>query len=84
MYPSDYKNELSTLTIEAVADGICDALVLIRLENVRVNNLLSKQWIERQEEKIFNGLKYLSKDLGYKNYFVNDYSILLTFLLSQV
>ena len=73
MYPSDHKNELSTLTIEAIADGICDAVVLIRLENVRVNNLISKQWIERQEEKIFNGLKYLSKDLGSKNYFVDDY-----------
>ena len=73
LYPSDHKNELSTLTIEAIADGICDAVVLIRLENVRVNNLISKQWIERQEEKIFNGLKYLSKDLGSKNYFVDDY-----------
>lgn len=73
LYPSDHKNELSTLTIEAIADGICDAVVLIRLENVRVNNLISKQWIERQEEKILNGLKYLSKDLGSKNYFVDDY-----------
>ena len=35
--------------------------------------MISKQWIERQEEKIFNGLKYLSKDLGSKNYFVDDY-----------
>ena len=66
-------NELSTLTIEAISDGICDAVVSTPLENVRVNNLSSKQWIKRQEEKIFNGLKYLSEDLGFKNYFVNDY-----------
>ena len=73
LYPSDPKNELSTLTIETIADGICDAVVLIRLEYVRVDNLISKQWIERQEEKIFNGLKYLSKNLGSKNYFVENY-----------
>ena len=35
--------------------------------------MISKQSIKRQEEKIFNGLKYLSKDIGFKNYFVDDY-----------
>ena len=35
--------------------------------------MISKQWIERQEEKIFNGLKYLSKDLGSNNFLVDDY-----------
>ena len=73
IYPSDPKNHLSALTIETVADGICDAIVLIRLENVRVNNLISKQWIERQEQKIINGLKYLSSELGSKNYFIDNY-----------
>ena len=32
IYPSDPKSHLSAITIETVADGICDAVVLICLE----------------------------------------------------
>ena len=73
IYPIDPKNHISALIIETVADGICDAIVLIRLENVRVKNLISKQWIKRQENKIVNGLKYLSNEISSKSYFVDNY-----------
>ena len=73
IYPNDSKNQLYALTIETVSDGICDAIVLIRLENVRVKNLISKQWIERQEKKIINGLQYLSRELDSKNFFIDNY-----------
>ena len=73
IYPIDPKNHLSALIIETVADGICDAIVLIRLENVRVKNLISKQWIKRQENKIVNGLKHLSNEISSKSYFVDNY-----------
>ena len=73
IYPSEPKKHVSAITIEAVADGICDAIVLIRLENMRIDNLISKQWIERQEKNFFNGLEYLSHSLGSKKYFVGNY-----------
>ena len=73
LYPDDPKNHLSAMTIETVADGICDAVVLISLERVRIDNLISKQWIERQEKKITDGLKYLSTELGSKTYFGDNY-----------
>ncbi len=73
IYPNDPKNHLSAITIETVADGICDSVVLICLENVRINNLISKQWIERQEKKIMRGLSYLSTELGSKIYFVDNF-----------
>ena len=73
IYPNDPKSHLYALCIETVADGICDAIVLIRLENVRVKNLISKQWIERQERKIINGLQYLSRELDSKNFFIDNY-----------
>ncbi len=66
LYPSDHKNELSTLTIEAITDGICDAVVLIRLENVRVNNLISKP--------VFASLEYVDirfKELDWRREFPN-------------
>jgi len=73
IYPNDSKNQLYALTIETVSDGICDAIVLIRLETVRVKNLIIKQWIERQEKKIINGLQYLSRELDSKNFFIDNY-----------
>ena len=41
IYPNDPRNHLSAITIEAVAAGICDAVVLICLANARINNLIS-------------------------------------------
>ena len=73
IYPSDPKSHLSAITIETVADGICDAVVLICLERVRIDALISKQWIERQERKIIDGLKYLSTELGSKSHFVDNH-----------
>ena len=47
MYPEDHEDNISAKLVEAVADGVCDAIVLVFLENARKNNLRSKNWIER-------------------------------------
>ena len=39
----------------------------------RKETLKSKDWIQRQEKKIFEGVKYLSKYLEEKNYFVGNH-----------
>ena len=76
MYPLDPTDNISARLIETTFDGVCDAVVLVFLENSRHENLRSTDWIKRQEKKIYNGIEYMSGDLGNKNYFVgNDFSI---------
>ena len=72
-YPQNFKENISARLVETIADGICDAVVLIFLENSRKETLRSKNWIKRQEEKIFEGVKYLSSSLKNKKYFVGNY-----------
>ena len=55
-YPKDLKENISARLIETVADGICDAVVLILLENSRTEALRSKTWIRRQEKKYLKKL----------------------------
>ena len=73
LYPKDLEENLAARLVETVADGICDAIVLIFLENARKEVLRSKDWIKRQEKKIFEGVKYLSNNLGEKKYFVGNH-----------
>jgi len=70
MYPSSQEDSMLAKIIETTADGICDALVLISLENTRKERLRSKDWIQRQSLKIYNGMEYLSNKLCNKIYFV--------------
>ena len=72
-YPINPEENIYARLIESVADGICDAIVLIFLENSRKETLRSKSWIKRQEEKIFEGVKYLSNYLDEQKYFVDNY-----------
>ncbi|MBD3679149.1 MAG: glutathione S-transferase N-terminal domain-containing protein [Rhodobacteraceae bacterium] len=50
--------------IEALADGICDAVVLIVLEVARPPDLRSQEWIARQRHKIDAGLAALEDALS--------------------
>ena len=72
-YPKNAQENISARLVETVADGICDAIVLIFLENSRKETLRSRIWIKRQEEKIFEGIKYLSNYLEEKKYFVGNH-----------
>ena len=72
-YPLDTRENISARLIETVADGICDSVVLLFLENSRKETLRSNAWIKRQEKKIFEGVKYLSTNLKEKKYFVGDH-----------
>ena len=49
----DPKDNISAILIEATFDGVCDAVVLVFLENSRNKNLRSNDWIKRQEKKIY-------------------------------
>ena len=72
-YPELPIENVSAKLVEAAADGVSDALVLICLENVRQEKLRSSDWIDRQVTKIYQGAKYLSDYLGAKQFYVGDH-----------
>jgi glutathione S-transferase len=72
-YPKDPDEDISARLVETVAEGICDSIVLLFLENSRNETLRSKTWIKRQEKKIIEGVKYLSNNLQEKKYFVGNF-----------
>ena len=50
---------------EALADGVCDAAILVRLEkSVRSEAQQSQVWIDRQMGKVAAGIKAMSTGLG--------------------
>lgn len=57
--------------IEAVADGVCDAIVLVVLERSRPEAKQSRDWIERQRLKIDAGMAELSRLLGEGEWFTS-------------
>ena len=72
-YPTNLEEKTYAKLLETVADGICDSIVLIFLENSRKETLISKTWIKRQEKKICEGVKYLSNNLKEKKFFVGNF-----------
>lgn len=49
---------------EALADGVLDAGVLVRMERQRPEDKRSDAWITRQLQKIEAGLQMMARDLG--------------------
>ena len=73
LYPENPQDNISAWLEETIEDEICNAIVLIYLENSRKNTLRSSDWIKRQEKNIFEGAKYLSDYIEEKNYFVGNH-----------
>ena len=72
LIPSAPEIRVAHKQIEAVADGICDAVVLIALEGARPEEKQSAAWIERQEKKIVAGVGELERMLGAREWFTDS------------
>ena len=57
-YPTNLEENTYAKLLETVADGICDSIVLIFLENSRKEALRSKTWVKRQEKKSVKELNF--------------------------
>ena len=69
---NDLDSTLFAKQVEVVADGICDALVLLFFEKQREDGKRSEEWMARQRRKIDGGLKALADWVGDKKFVVND------------
>ena len=70
--PRDPRRRVWVRQIEALADGIADAAVLIILEKHRLEKIQSVDWITRQQLKINAGVLALDKQLGESLLFCDD------------
>jgi glutathione S-transferase len=65
LIPANGRERSEVKCWEALADGVADAAVLVRLEKtMRPENLQSADWIARQMSKVSAGLKSMSDTLG--------------------
>lgn len=70
LLPADPALRIVHKQIEATADGICDAVVLIVLERSRAPALQSADWSARQLRKVKAGTAALAAELGANEWFV--------------
>jgi len=72
LLPSEPAARVGVRQVEALADGICDAVVLTVMEQNRRPGHQSGDWVLRQRRKIERGTKELSRMLGAGDYFLGD------------
>jgi glutathione S-transferase len=71
LIPTMGREKAEVKTWEALADGLCDAAILARLEATwagRTDAQRSQAWIDRQMGKIHSSLKAMSQGLAERNF----------------
>lgn len=61
LFPADAEARLAAQRLEVLADGVCDAFVLLFFERMRPEAMRSKAWMERQTRKIHGGLGEIAR-----------------------
>lgn len=76
LIPADHRERIEVRRWEALADGVLDAGVLARLENLRPVHERSASWVERQMNKVARGLAALEHQLGARPFcFGNNFTL---------
>jgi len=73
LFPAPNRERTEVKRWEALADGICDAAATTFLEAKRPPEQQSKDWIERQREKITRSLEFMAEELGEKPFCVGTH-----------
>ena len=63
LIPEPSRQRIAVRRWEALADGICDAAIVVVREQKRPARQQSKQWIERHVQKIHRGVQEMAKEL---------------------
>jgi glutathione S-transferase len=72
LVPADTWERLAARKVEVIADGICDALVLLFWERHRAPDQQSAEWIARQRRKVDGGLQALAGIAEGRHWMVGD------------
>ncbi|MGI4848999.1 MAG: glutathione S-transferase C-terminal domain-containing protein [Janthinobacterium lividum] len=74
LIPQQGRERASVKCWEALADGVADAAVSMRLERtLRAEEQQSAQWLKRQRAKVDSGLKAMAAGLGETTYCAGNY-----------
>lgn len=66
LIPANNRERTEVKRWEALADGVLDAAIAIRLEGLRDASLRSSTWVDRQNAKALAGVAEMEKQLGTK------------------
>jgi len=69
LIPKEPRQRIAHKQIEAIADGVCDAVMLIVIEGTRPAEKRSEVWLMRQRKKIIEGIAELERLLNGKQTF---------------
>lgn len=72
LVPADVDGLLAVRRYEVIADGACDALVLMFFENTRDEDKRSAPWFARQQRKLDGALRELARTIGDRPYCHGD------------
>ena len=72
LLPKDDDGILAAKRLEVIADGICDAVILIMFERMRPQGQQSVPWIMRQRRKIDGGVAALAAAIGTRPWAVGE------------
>ncbi len=72
LIPDNKLQAVQVKQIEALADGVCEAAIIIFLEKKRAEDKQEQDWIDRQQQKINAGLASLEAKLDNKPYFCHN------------
>ncbi|TCZ64808.1 glutathione S-transferase C-terminal domain-containing protein [Roseicella aquatilis] len=72
LVPADPWQRLDARKVEVIADGICDALVLLFWERRRAPEHQSAEWIARQRRKVDGGLRELARIAADRDWVVGE------------
>jgi glutathione S-transferase len=76
LLPAGNRERIEVRRWEALADGVVDAAVLVRMEHRRTPAQRSPEWTERQMGKVRSGLAAMNADLGDKPWCAgNSYTV---------
>jgi glutathione S-transferase len=68
LIPEPNRQRIEVKRWEALADGICDAMIAMVMESRRPAKQQSKDWMERQRQKVSAGVAELSRELEEKTW----------------
>jgi glutathione S-transferase len=68
LIPADHRERIEVRRWEALADGVVDAGIAVRLEKLRPAHERSASWIERNQAKVERGLDAMNAQLEGRNW----------------
>jgi glutathione S-transferase len=76
LIPADHRERIEVRRWEALADGVLEAGITVRLENQRAAHLRSADWIARHHDKVARGIDAMDAALEGRNWCAgNGYSL---------